>query len=128
MDDDRPSSPPSVSQGNGQDGPLSVNLQIISPSAGVGNLRFPSLPATTTVQQLKAKIRESVASRPADEHQRLIHRGRMLARDTDTLLDIFGEEAVCGVFVLRSSMPASQITDGTSLCRSGPASSRQYIL
>ncbi|KAL2268522.1 hypothetical protein VTJ83DRAFT_3368 [Remersonia thermophila] len=92
MAEDRPSSAPPGSQND--DAPLSVNLQIISPSAGVGNLRFPDLPATTTLQQLKHRIRESVASRPADEHQRLIHRGRMLARDTDTLLDIFGEEAI----------------------------------
>ncbi|KAL1841935.1 hypothetical protein VTJ49DRAFT_6326 [Mycothermus thermophilus] len=92
MADNRPSSAPPGLQDD--DAPLSVNLQIISPSAGVGNLRFPDLPATTTLQQLKQRIRESVASRPADEHQRLIHRGRMLARDTDTLLDIFGEEAI----------------------------------
>lgn len=31
-------------------------------------------------------------SRPADEHQRLIHRGRLLAREADTLQDVFGLE------------------------------------
>lgn len=90
MADERPSSAPPGSQ---QDAPL-VNLQIVSPSVGVGNLRFPDLPAATTVQQLKEKIRDSLQSRPADDHQRLIHRGRLLARDTDTLQQVFGEEAV----------------------------------
>ena len=91
MADERPGSAPPASQG---DAALVVNLQIVSPSVGVGNLRFPDLPATTTVQQLKEKIRESLAWRPADDHQRLIHRGRLLARATDTLQDVFGEESV----------------------------------
>jgi hypothetical protein len=30
-----------------------------------------------------------------DEHQRLIYRGRLLGRETDTMLDIFGQETVC---------------------------------
>jgi hypothetical protein len=91
MADGRPSSaPPAPREG----APLLVNLQIVSPSVGVGNLRFADLPATTTVQQLKEKIRNSLSWRPADDHQRLIHRGRLLARDTDTLQDVFGEEAV----------------------------------
>jgi hypothetical protein len=93
MDDERPSSAPPGAQ-VGDNAPLVVNLQIVSPSAGVGNPRFPDLPATTTVQQLKEKIRELLPSRPADDHQRLIHRGRLLARDTDTLEDVFGEESV----------------------------------
>jgi hypothetical protein len=92
MTDDRPSSAPPAPQ---DDAPAAVNLQIVSPSAGVGSLRFPDTPATTTVQQLREKIRGSLASRPADDQQRLIHRGRLLARDTDTLKDVFGEEAVC---------------------------------
>jgi hypothetical protein len=92
MDDERPSSAPPGAHAD--DEPLAVNLQIVSPSAGVGNPRFPGLPATTTVQQLKEKIRELLPSRPADDHQRLIHRGRLLSRDTDTLQDIFGEESV----------------------------------
>ncbi|KAL2195067.1 hypothetical protein P885DRAFT_41126 [Corynascus similis CBS 632.67] len=77
-----------------ENAPLAVNLHIVSPSAGVGNLRFPDIPATTTIRQLRERIRESLSSRPADDHQRLIHRGRLLARDTDTLQDIFGEEAI----------------------------------
>ncbi|KAL2131328.1 hypothetical protein VTI74DRAFT_5252 [Chaetomium olivicolor] len=85
---------PAASSSAQEDGPLAVNLQIVSPSVGVGNLRFPGLPATTTVRQLKDRIRETLPSRPADDHQRLIHRGRLLARDTDTLQDVFGEETI----------------------------------
>jgi DUF2407 ubiquitin-like domain len=75
--------------------PLSFTLQIISPSIGVtGPLSFPLLPATTTVKQLKAMIRDALRSKPVDESQRLIHRGRMLARETETMLEIFGQETV----------------------------------
>ncbi|KAK4127445.1 hypothetical protein N657DRAFT_565825 [Parathielavia appendiculata] len=91
MADDRSNSASTASQGGA---PLVVNLQIVSPTVGVGNLRFPDIPATTTLQQLKEKIRNSLSWRPADDHQRLIHRGRLLARDTDTLQDVFGEEAI----------------------------------
>lgn len=76
------------------DGPLTINLQILSPTVGVGTLNFPGIPASTTVRQLKDKIRETVPSRPADDHQRLIHRGKLLSRDTETLQNVFGEEAV----------------------------------
>jgi hypothetical protein len=75
--------------------PLNFTLQIISPSIGVtGPLSFPLLPATTTVKELKAKIRDALPSKPVDESQRLIHRGRMLARETETMLEIFGQETV----------------------------------
>jgi hypothetical protein len=75
--------------------PLTFTLQIISPSIGVtGPLSFPLLPATTTVKQLKAKIRDALPSKPADESQRLIHRGRMLARETEMMLEIFSQETV----------------------------------
>lgn len=74
---------------------LTVNLQVVSPSVGISRpLLFPGIAASTTVKQLKEKIRQSVASRPADENQRLIHRGRAIVRETDTLLEIFGAEAV----------------------------------
>lgn len=71
-----------------------VNLQILSPSVGVNTLAFPGLETSTTVTQLKEKIREILPLRPAGDQQRLIHRGRLLARDTETLLEVFGEEAV----------------------------------
>ncbi|KAF4631803.1 hypothetical protein G7Y89_g6329 [Cudoniella acicularis] len=75
--------------------PLSFTLLIVSPSVGVSSpLSFPHLPATTTVKQLKARIRDALPSKPVDESQRLIHRGRMLGRDSETMLDIFGQETV----------------------------------
>ncbi|KAB5551005.1 hypothetical protein GE09DRAFT_1124507 [Coniochaeta sp. 2T2.1] len=85
-------------QGDGGDGgetPSGFNLQIVSPSASVRRpLTFPGIAASTTVRQLKEKIRESVASGPADDQQRLIHRGRLLAREEDTLESILGAEAI----------------------------------
>jgi hypothetical protein len=98
MAEDRPDAAPKAAE---EDGPLVLNLQILSPSAGVPSMRFADLPAGTTVRQLKEKIRESVPSRPADNHQRLIYRGRPLIRDSDTLQDIIGEQTV------RSLMPGS---------------------
>lgn len=74
---------------------LLVDLVIVSPSVAVPQpLRFPGTPASITIKQLKAKIRETVALHPTEENQRLIHRGRALVRDADTLLEILGAEAV----------------------------------
>lgn len=77
---------------------LAVNLQILSPSVGVNRpLLFPDLPAATTIKQLKDRIRQALPLRPTDENQRLIHRGRALLRDSDSLLDVFGSDAVSTV-------------------------------
>jgi hypothetical protein len=71
------------------------NLEVVSPSVGVnGPLSFPDLATTTTVKQLKERIREAIPAKPNDERQRLIHRGRMLARADETMADIFGLETV----------------------------------
>ncbi|KAF2963516.1 hypothetical protein GQX73_g10070 [Xylaria multiplex] len=72
-------------------------LQILSPSLNVPQPLFLDLPITTTVRQLKERIRGHVRSKPPDDAQRLIHRGRLLARDSETMLELFGEE------LLRSS-------------------------
>lgn len=80
---------------------LAVNLQVVSPSVGVNRpLLFPGLPATTTLKQLKERIRQELPLRPADDHQRLIHRGRAYGRETDTLLDVLGEAAVRSFLLL----------------------------
>ncbi|EEU41854.1 uncharacterized protein NECHADRAFT_50799 [Fusarium vanettenii 77-13-4] len=72
-----------------------VNLQVVSPSVGVNRpLLFPGIAANTTVKQLKERIRQTLPLRPSDEHQRLIHRGRAIVRESDTLLDIFGADAL----------------------------------
>lgn len=82
---------------------LTVNLQVVSPSVGVNRpLLFPGLVAATTVKQLKDKIRHVLSSKPADENQRLIHRGRAITRESDTLLDIFGPDAVS---IITQAMP-----------------------
>lgn len=73
---------------------LTANLHIVSPNVGIGPLMFSALPASTTIRQLKEKIRKSLPSHPADDHQRLIHRGRLLASDDETLREIFTEEQV----------------------------------
>ncbi|KAH8815845.1 hypothetical protein F5884DRAFT_773875 [Xylogone sp. PMI_703] len=75
--------------------PATFTLTIVSPSAGVnGPITFHDLPTATTVGELKARIREDLPTKPSDEGQRLIHRGRMLGRETETMLDIFGKEAI----------------------------------
>jgi len=75
--------------------PLKFTLSIISPSVSVPSpLIFPQLLATTTVKDLKARIRDVLPSRPADEHQRLIHRGRLLGREMETMEDVFGKDTV----------------------------------
>jgi hypothetical protein len=75
--------------------PSQFTLQILSPSVGVPQpLTLENLPVTTTVRQLKERIRNSVSTKPPDDAQRLIHRGRLLARDTETMLELFGEEPV----------------------------------
>jgi hypothetical protein len=74
---------------------VNFNLLVVSPSVGVPSpLPFPQLSAWTTVKQLKEKIRGSLPRQPADDHQRLIHRGRLLAREDETMLEIFGQEKV----------------------------------
>ncbi|TGO92376.1 hypothetical protein BPOR_0004g00210 [Botrytis porri] len=70
-------------------------LSIVSPSVEVASpLTFPQLLVTTTVQELKAKIREVVQSKPNDSAQRLIHRGRMLERESQTMLEVFGQDSL----------------------------------
>lgn len=74
---------------------LSANISIVSPSVAVNTpLSFPGLPATTTVAQLKERIRDALDAKPSNEQQRLIHQGKLLSRENDTLLDVFGEQKV----------------------------------
>lgn len=76
-------------------GQIIVDLVIVSPSVAVPQpLRFPGTLASTTIKELKGKIRDGVPLHPAEDSQRLIHRGRALVRDGDTLLDVLGADAV----------------------------------
>ncbi|KAL7922127.1 hypothetical protein ACQKWADRAFT_293542 [Trichoderma austrokoningii] len=73
--------------------PPALNLQVLSPSVGVNRpLMFRELSPATTIKQLKEKIRESLPLRPSDDNQRLIYRGRALLHETDTLLDVIGND------------------------------------
>ena len=71
-------------------------LQVLSHSVGsTETLSFSNLPITTTVDQLKTEIRERVSHSNADEtQQRLIHRGRLLNRADETMVDLFGADTV----------------------------------
>ena len=75
---------------------LLLNLTIVSPSTQHVSrpLVYQNLPASTTVRQLKDKIRETLPLQPAPENQRLIYRGHPLHRDSDSLLEVFGVETV----------------------------------
>ncbi|KAI0397334.1 hypothetical protein F5Y17DRAFT_393036 [Xylariaceae sp. FL0594] len=67
-------------------------LQLKMPSDGV--LVIEDLHFTTTIKELKARIRNASDKKPSDEVQRLIHRGRLLSRENETMLELFGEEAL----------------------------------
>lgn len=71
-----------------------VDIHIVSPTVGVPTLDFPALPVETTVRQLKDMIQEALHSRPAHDHQRLIHRGRLLDPDDLSLKDIMTTDQV----------------------------------
>lgn len=91
-----------------------VNLVVLSPSVGVPQpLRLPELPTSTTIKQLKEKIRDTLPTRPTEENQRLIHRGRALVRDAESLLEIFGAEAVSQ----RSTTPLKCVETNASMTR-----------
>ncbi|TVY81396.1 hypothetical protein LSUE1_G005233 [Lachnellula suecica] len=90
-----PTSADAITGRDGEPGALSFTLIVVSPSVGVASpLNFHLLPASTTVRQLKAKIRDVLPSKPVDDSQRLIHRGRMLGRDTETMLEVFGQDTI----------------------------------
>jgi len=72
-----------------------IDLKVLSPSTEVnGDLFFAKIPAVTTVGELKIKIRDELATRPAVERMRLIYRGRVMAKDTDSMFDVFGRDNV----------------------------------
>lgn len=75
--------------------PAEINLRILSPSTEVeGGVYLPALPSRTTIKDLRQKIQDAVPSRPALDRMRLIYRGRVVANETDTLVDVFGLDNV----------------------------------
>ncbi|KAB8297044.1 hypothetical protein EYC80_002441 [Monilinia laxa] len=97
-----------------------ANTKVASP------LTFPQLLATTTVEELKAKIRDVVESKPTDSAQRLIHRGRMLERGSQTMLEVFGQESLSTLdtqtlhLVLRPPPPEATPTTTVPLSQNAP--------
>lgn len=75
---------------------LLIDLKVVSPSTEIdeSGLNFPSLPAATTVGEVKLRIKDTVASHPTLDRQRFIYRGHVLVDNDATLLNVFGEQAV----------------------------------
>ncbi|KAF7169773.1 hypothetical protein CNMCM5623_002402 [Aspergillus felis] len=69
--------------------PRSITLHVLCPSLP-NRFTFDDLPLSTTVAGLKARLTESIPSRPAPSHQRLIWRGRALLDDAMTLENVLG--------------------------------------
>ncbi|KAI0434729.1 hypothetical protein F5Y09DRAFT_337396 [Xylaria sp. FL1042] len=109
--------------------PSQFTLQVLSPSVNVPQPLVLELPVATTVQQLKERIRSSISTKPPDDAQRLIHRGRLLIRDSETMLELFGEELLRSTerqtlhLVLRD-LAETQPTPTPSLTSSQPTGSR----
>lgn len=76
-------------------GELTVNLNILSPSATVipSPLSF-NLSQSTTIRDVKERIRQALPLRPSDDQQRLIYKGRSLQNDGETLGLLMGEDTV----------------------------------
>lgn len=102
--------PSSASSDGSGSGPQTIVLHVLSPAVEVPKkLTFPAIPISTTVGELKLKIRDAVATKPAPERQRLIYRGKALTHEPTMLKDVFGQDTVSHV-VLNSSLPDAQQT------------------
>ncbi|KAA6412087.1 MAG: hypothetical protein FRX48_04237 [Lasallia pustulata] len=76
-------------------GAQTIVLHVLSPSTEVPKkLTFSSVPTSTTVGELKLKIRDAVATKPAPERQRLIYRGKALTNNVIMLRDVFGQDTI----------------------------------
>lgn len=76
---------------------MTFALQVLSHSVDIPEtLSFPELPVSTTIAQLKTKIKEKATHANADEEsQRLIYQGRILSNGEQTMTEVFGAETVC---------------------------------
>ena len=75
-----------------------IVLHVLSPSSEVPNkITFPIIHVSTTIGELKTRIREAIPTRPAPERQRLIYRGKALTQDATTLKDVFTQDIVCAI-------------------------------
>jgi hypothetical protein len=72
-----------------------LSLRILSPAVEVGHgLDMASVPIDTTIGSLKSQLMDLLPSNPTPDRMRLIHFGRLLANDNDTLAQLFGEAAI----------------------------------
>lgn len=102
-----PSTASSDGSGSGS-GPQTIVLHVLSPAVEVPKkLIFSAIPTSTTVGELKLKIRDAVATKPAPERQRLIYRGKALTYDSTMLKDVFGQDTVSKIAV-NSNLPDAQ--------------------
>ncbi|KAL9020115.1 MAG: hypothetical protein Q9185_002645 [Variospora sp. 1 TL-2023] len=76
--------------------PGTIVLNVLSPSTEEvpNKLTFTEIPISTTIRALKERIRDAVPARPFLARQRLIYQGKVLASDTVSLEDVFGQETV----------------------------------
>lgn len=80
---------------DGAEGATAINLKVLSPSTEVQrDINLLDLPISLTLKELRERIQNEIPTRPAPERMRLIYRGRALARETDTLSDVFGLDNV----------------------------------
>jgi len=67
---------------------------VLSPAPELaGGLVFPDLPTSTTVSELKIKIKDKIPSHPPVERLRVICQGQR-ARDTETIAEVFSRSPV----------------------------------
>ena len=83
-----------------QQGQANCTIRIVSPTPAIGNNRRYTLPISSTVGQLRAKVQTEIADAlPLGAGFRLIIRGRLLATDTTTLNDVFKALSVCALTI-----------------------------
>ncbi|KAG9514876.1 hypothetical protein KCU93_g9661, partial [Aureobasidium melanogenum] len=72
-----------------------LSLRILSPAVELGQgLDMADVPIDTTIGALKSKLTDMLPSNPTPDRMRLIHYGRLLANDDETLGHLFGEAAM----------------------------------
>ncbi|KAG9744885.1 hypothetical protein KCU59_g5775, partial [Aureobasidium melanogenum] len=72
-----------------------LSLRILSPAVELGQgLDMADVPIDTTIGALKSKLTDMLPSNPTPDRMRLIHYGRLLANDDETLGHLFGEAAI----------------------------------
>ncbi|KAK6002854.1 hypothetical protein QM012_001604 [Aureobasidium pullulans] len=72
-----------------------LSLRILSPAVELSQgLDMNDVPIDTTIAALKSRLTDLLPSNPTPDRMRLIHFGRLLANDDETLAHLFGEAAI----------------------------------